>query len=545
MYSEFSDYESAVLLLLVTIAITTGLNVGQTMWDLIRRAARERNFWLMVVSLSLFVMPSESYSQCLRDDIVDLQVQSFGSGVVSADYGIQVAYTFENIYGQLETEYSWSKCTLSGCSYASIGQLCSISGPGLPEMWWAVQGYPSTNLALNYGYGSVANGQIGSAAYQCDCNGNPSGCPPGHTWSGTSCDPDGPLPPCGPGYTRDELGFCVPDPNNPPDPCGEGYVRDEYGVCNPDPENPPDPCPTGQTRDEYGNCVTEPCPPGHTADEYGNCIEDPCPAGQSRDENGNCVDDPCPAGQSRNDQGECVDDPCPEGQQRDDEGQCVPIPCPNEGEVRDIDGNCVVPCARDEIRGPDGNCVPGECQEGYHRDESGQCVPGCPEGMTEDENGVCQCPEGQIYDEEFGGCIPTPCDDADGDGCCDEIDPDPANSECGCTRTETDTCGECKECEKTMDDVLNDYIDLFEQFGVDITPFQSGSDQALSWIIPLPTVGGYFSSGQTVTIYSDERSMDAGPLKTALGTARAAFRNILLVVLILISVRSIMRVFLG
>ncbi|QDU09464.1 hypothetical protein [Gimesia aquarii] len=542
MDAELKEYLDWLLLVGVSIAITSGLNVGQTMWDLVRRAAREKNWWLVFCAF-LFVMPETSQAQCFDDSVEDMQIQTFGEGVVAPVYGVQAVYTRLDLTNQRYVEVSEALCGPNGCHYSSRGQLCSIGDTSMTQHWWAVQGFPSSNLAQSYGFNNTPNGTIGSAAYQCDCNGTPSGCPPGHTWDGQSCVPDNPLPPCGPGYIRDDLGFCNPDPNNPPDPCGPGYIRDEFGQCNPDPNNPPDPCPPNHTRDEFGTCNPEPCPPGHTADENGNCIEDPCPPGQSRDENGQCVDDPCPPGFSRDQNGECVEDPCPNGQGRDENGDCVPLPCPNEGEVRDIDGNCVVPCARDEVRDENGNCVPGECQEGYYRDESGQCVPGCPEGQTADDDGNCQCPEGTEHSEDGLSCVTPPCEDTDGDGCCDEIDPDPEDPSCGCTRTETDTCGECPECEKTMDSVLQDYIDLFMQFGVDLTPFQSTGDVGLSWVIPLPQ--RLFSSGTTLVLYSDERSMDAGPIKTAVGTARAAFRNICLTILVLLSVRAIMRIFMG
>lgn len=119
-----------------------------------------------------------------------------------------------------------------------------------------------------------------------------------------------------------------------------------------------------------------------------------CPEGQRWDEESqSCVpiateQQECPEGQKWDEeQGKCVpiateqDEPCPEGQKRNDEGECVPI----EAEATEQDG---------------------ECPEGYKRNVEGECVPIEDEEATEQEEDERKCPEGEVWDDDKGECVP-------------------------------------------------------------------------------------------------------------------------------------------
>lgn len=84
-------------------------------------------------------------------------------------------------------------------------------------------------------------------------------------------------------------------------------------------------CPPGQVLDANGNCVPfKPSPPSQT-----------CPTGQVWDpKSGKCIPyNPSPS------------NACPTGQVWDpNDDKCVWLPCPN-GEIRDKNGNCIVPCS--------------------------------------------------------------------------------------------------------------------------------------------------------------------------------------------------------
>ena len=176
---------------------------------------------------------------------------------------------------------------------------------------------------------------------------------------------------------------------------------------------------------------------------------------------------------------------------------------------------------------PSGPDVPVYCGDGETVDES----PDDPD---------CGCP-GQDYTICDGECP-----DADGDLCCDEIDPKPDDPSCGCTRAgPTGECeDDCPQCEKLLSDYQDDFIALFEEFGVDVSPLLQRGTEAQPIIITIPAPQfGPFSGHPGWQFGTDETYLEEGPAKTALAFARVTVREILLAMILYTTVFSILRIF--